>query len=306
MTTDKKSIAREQVDVYPSDLPAPTFQEIIYGPHERNVLDFWQADSENPSPLVFVIHGGGWISGSKERIARFVEVVELLREGISVVAINYRLISEDIEETPPVKAPLEDAARALQYIRSRACEWKIDPQRIGVAGGSAGACSSLWLAYHSDIANTESSDPVLRESTALNCVAVRFPQTTLDPKLMVDWMPNSVYGAHAFGIESFDEFLQKRDSMLPWIKKYSPHSLVSSKSPPVALFYNGSPAMGESQNDPTHSANFGVGLQQRCLELGAECDLVYPGSTINHESPTKYLINKLNKSVSPSSHFSPF
>lgn len=47
---------------------------------------------------------------------------------------------------PPVKVPLHDAARALQFVRSKAAEWNIDKQRIGAAGGSAGACSSLWLA----------------------------------------------------------------------------------------------------------------------------------------------------------------
>ena len=39
---------------------------------------------------------------------------------------------------PPVKAPLEDAARALQFVRSKAAEWNIDKKRIGATGGSAG------------------------------------------------------------------------------------------------------------------------------------------------------------------------
>ncbi len=49
-------------------------------------------------------------------------------------------------QVPPVKGPLHDAARALQFVCSKSAEWNIDKQRIGASGGSAGACSSLWLA----------------------------------------------------------------------------------------------------------------------------------------------------------------
>ena len=68
--------------------------EVRYGTHQRQVLDFWQAESETPTPLVFVIHGGGWQGGSKERAQRFADVAALLKAGISVVAINYRLIKQ--------------------------------------------------------------------------------------------------------------------------------------------------------------------------------------------------------------------
>ena len=66
---------------------------------------------------------------------------EALAKGISVVAINYRYVKNGVEEKvePPVKAPLEDAARALQTIRSKAKEWNLDKKRIGATGGSAGA-----------------------------------------------------------------------------------------------------------------------------------------------------------------------
>jgi hypothetical protein len=53
--------------------------------------------------------------------------------------------------------------------------------------------------------------------------------------------------------------------------------------------------MGKNQADPTHSANFGIGLQQRCKELGIACDVVYPGAAdIRHQTPTAYLIAVLS------------
>ena len=96
------------------------------------------------------------------------------------MAINYRYVTST--EKPPVKAPLDDAARALQFVRSKAMEWNLDKKRIGAAGGSAGACSSLWLAFHDDLADPKSNDPVARESSRLSCAAVTGAQTTLDPE----------------------------------------------------------------------------------------------------------------------------
>lgn len=279
---------------YPASVPKPTQSGVAYGKHERHVLDFWKAESDKPTPLVFVIHGGAWLNGSKERLNRFVDPNALLKAGISVVAINYRLIKHAKGVEPPVKAPLHDAARALQFVRSKADEWNIDKARIGAAGGSAGACSSLWLAYHDDLADPKSEDPIARESTRLWCVAATNPQTSLDPKQMKEWTPNSTYGGHAFGINGFDKFLAERESILPWIAEYSPYSLVSADDPPVSLFYKSPPAIGENQKDPTHSANFGVKLQERCEELSVTCELVYHGApNVRYRTPAGYLIAEL-------------
>ncbi len=281
---------------YEEGVPGPTLSEVRYGEHERHVLDFWKAEADTPTPLAFVIHGGGWNGGSKERMSRFADCEALLEAGISVVAINYRLMRHSQDVVPPVKAPLHDAARALQFVRSKADEWNIDRARVGAAGGSAGACSSLWLAYHDDLADPKSEDVVARESTRLWCAAVQGPQTTLDPAQMVEWTPNSRYGGHAFGKENFAQFLADRESILPWLAEYSPYALVSADDPPVCLFYNAPPAIGQEQKDPTHTANFGVKLQERCIELGVQCEVIYPGSSdAGHETPTDYLIATLKR-----------
>src|SRR5689334_21029656 len=43
----------------------PAFKDVHYGPHERNVLDFWKAESKQPTPLLVSIHGGGFMRGNK-------------------------------------------------------------------------------------------------------------------------------------------------------------------------------------------------------------------------------------------------
>ncbi|MDF1824691.1 MAG: alpha/beta hydrolase [Verrucomicrobiales bacterium] len=281
---------------YAESVPEPTLTEISYGSHERHVLDFWKAESEFPTPVAFVIHGGGWSGGSKERLSKFADPQQLLDAGISVVAINYRYVKQAAEDgvKPPVKGPLHDAARALQFIRSKAKEWNIDKERIGAAGGSAGACSSLWLAYHDDLADPESEDPVARESSRLWCAAVLGAQTTLDPAQMKEWTPNSRYGGHAFGISKFSEFLASRDRILPWIEEYSPYALVSADDPPVFIVYSAPPGIGLEQKDPTHTSNFGVKLQEHCATFDLACEVVFPGQPHQfYETTTDYLVAAL-------------
>jgi acetyl esterase/lipase len=284
----------------PEPLP-PTLANVPYGEDKMQVLDFWKADSKQPTPLVFFIHGGAWKGNDKDRVSG---LHQYLAAGISVVSINYRFVpaAHAAGVKPPVKWPLHDAARALQFVRSKAAEWNIDKTRIGASGGSAGACSSLWLAFHDDMADPGSQDPIARESTRLLCAGVVGAQTSLDPKQMKEWTPNSVYGGHAFGfngdkekkLSAFQQFLDNRDQILPWIKEYSPYELVTAEDPPVYLFYTVPPALGKKQRDPTHTANFGVKLQEKMKEVGVDCHLMYPGApALKYPDPVEFLIGQL-------------
>jgi len=269
--------------------------DVPYGKHPRQVLDFYQAKSDKPTPVVFYIHGGGWQAGDKKTNPK-----PFLDKGISVVAINYRYVKNGVEEKvePPVKAPLEDAARALQFVRSKANEWNLDKKRIGATGGSAGGCSSLWLAFHDDMANPSSTDPIARESTRLYCAAVNGAQTSLDPKELHEWMPNYSYGAHAFGLPNFKSLTENREKVLKWIKEYSPIEHASKDDPPIGLFYTGDKdaKVGDSPKDPTHSPILGIKLEEKLKELGVDVVLVYPGRpSTKYKNSTEYLIDRLSK-----------
>lgn len=285
------------------DKPEPTMANVPYGEHERQVLDFYQAKSDKPTPVVFFIHGGGWVGGDKGSVA---DVAHFLDAGISVVAINYRYSwqAQLAGVKPPVEWPIHDAARALQFVRSKAQEWNLDKTRIGATGGSAGACSSLWLALHKDLADPNAEDPIARESTRLWCAAVAGGQTSLDPAQLKEWTPNSRYGGHAFGFMDpndlstrdtrFAEFLAAREQVLPWIKEYSPYEHVSEDDPPIYMIYTSPPGLGQEQKDPTHTANYGVKLEEKLKSVGVPCELVYPGAPdVKHETMTAYLIERL-------------
>ena len=135
-----------------------------------------------------------------------------------------------------------------------------------------------------------------RESSRLACAAVTGAQTTLDPKQMKEWTPNSKYGGHAFGLRSFADFLKQREKILPWIGEYSPYALVTKDDPPVYLTYRTPPAIGKDQKDPTHTSNFGVKLLEHCKSKGVACELFYPGlPNVKHENPTAFLISQLKR-----------
>ncbi len=161
----------------------PTVADFKYADDsDRQVFDLWLAKSDQPTPLVVFIHGGGWMNGDKANY-RDRDIQPFLDRGISVASVSYRFILQAMDQgvVPPVKAPLHDAARAIQTIRSKSAEWNIDKMRIAATGSSAGACTSLWLAFHDDLADPKSGDMVARESSRLTAAAVIGAQTSLDP-----------------------------------------------------------------------------------------------------------------------------
>ena len=165
----------------PQNKIKPTHANVSYGDHKMKVIDFWKAQGDGPRPLLVYIHGGGWIGGDKKR--RDADVKPFLDKGISYAAINYRLTGE-----AALPAPVHDAARAIQFIRSKAVEWNIRKDRIALTGGSAGACTSMWILCHDDLAKLDSADPVARESTRVTAAAVGGGQTSIDPKVIEPWL----------------------------------------------------------------------------------------------------------------------
>ena len=167
---------------------APDASDIPYGPHPRNVLDLWKADSPRPTPLWVWIHGGGFMGGDPSFVPPAL-LGDALPAGISVASINYRLSQQE-----PYPAPMHDAARAIQFLRFRGRHgWNIDPARVAAGGGSAGGGISLWLGFHDDLAERDSGDPVARESTRPTCMACTATQSSYDPNFIKSIIPGPAW-----------------------------------------------------------------------------------------------------------------
>ncbi len=156
----------------------------------------------------------------------------------------------------------------------------------------------MWLAFHDDMADPKSSDPVLRESTRLYCAAVNGAQVSLDPKTVREWLPNYTYGAHAFGLANLDEVEKQREKLAPWIKEYSPNAHVTKDDPAIGLYYTGvkGAKVGENHPDPTHSPILGLKLAEQLKAAGVEV-VFHSATEPNKDLPTAqaFLIARLKK-----------
>ncbi|MCX7012050.1 MAG: alpha/beta hydrolase, partial [Candidatus Sumerlaeota bacterium] len=151
--------AAEQKEYDKDAGPRPDLEDVAYGPDEQLKLDLWKAKSNQPTPVLVFFHGGG---GDKLMYRGHPLLISCLSNGISAVAVNYRPIHQ-----VPNPVPMQDAGRAIQFLRHKAGEFNLDPKRVAAMGTSLGANVSISLAYNDDLANPQSDDPVLRESSRL-------------------------------------------------------------------------------------------------------------------------------------------
>lgn len=252
--------------------PAPDYANVRYGPHERNVLDVWLAKSATAAPLVIYYHGGGFRGGDKRTLN--IELLEKLRaNGINVAAANYRL--SDVATYP---AAMLDCARALQFLRLNAAQYKIDPARVGAFGGSAGAGISQWIAYHDDLADPANADPVLRQSTRLSAVAPFNAQSSYDPRFIQKLMnSDQVHPALVafFGMSSAADAGNPRFFAL--FEDSSPINFLTADDPPILVFFgqrNDPLPVNSSGEEHIHHPKFGFVLKEKADRLGVECTLI--------------------------------
>ncbi len=265
-----------------SDANPPTFADVHYGPHERNVLDFWQAKSSAPTPLVVFIHGGGFVSGDKSKSRGDKLIQQCLDAGVSFAAINYRY-----RTTAPIQDVLRDCARAIQFLRSKSGEWHIDKSRVASYGGSAGAGTSLWLAFHDDLADPANADPVLRESSRLCCAGAMSCQFSYD---VLRW--SELFGDEAvrrfsepdanwpafYGLNSDDDL--KGPTGLKVRADCDMMGLISKDDPPV--FLSSSMRGGEitDRGQYLHHPKHAQAIYDHCHELGLVAVATLPALSV--------------------------
>ena len=253
-------------------IPSPSARIVYGGAHPKQYVELWLPDGAAPAggrPLAVYIHGGSWTSGEAIDIVIAEHLKELLGRDIAVASVSYRLLQDAKEVKPPVRAVRDDVTAALMKLKSSVADYGVDADRLGLVGGSAGACMALAVAL---------SDG---NFLGVSFVAAAYPQTTLDPKEMKEWIPNQgTYGAHAFGMK-WNDYLAKRDAMLPEIERYSPAALARRLEPTAAPeivmeYWPGSfPASdGKAVKDPVHSAQFGIAFERICKERCMPCALL--------------------------------
>lgn len=108
--------------------------DLSYGEGEAQKLDiFYPDDGDGPFPVFAEVHGGGWYFGQK-RSDEFEPFLLGLSRGYAVVSLGYTL-------SPKAHFPqaVEELKGAIRYLKAHAAELRLDPSRIALWGGSAGA-----------------------------------------------------------------------------------------------------------------------------------------------------------------------
>ncbi|NUN49022.1 MAG: alpha/beta hydrolase [Candidatus Brocadiae bacterium] len=131
-----------------------------------------------PMPAVVWIHGGGWRGGDKNNAAN---CIALARRGFLAVSINYRLSG-----VAPFPAAVEDSKCAVRWLRSSAAKLRIDPERIGVWGSSAGGHLALMVGCADEGAGLEGKGGYAGVSSRVRAVISWFGPSDLRGSVLPD------------------------------------------------------------------------------------------------------------------------
>jgi triacylglycerol lipase len=130
-----------ELTLSPAAIAIRTQRDVVFHEDEgeRIKADLYRPDSDDKLPTIVMIHGGAWMAGDKWHVIDHAR--EMAEAGFVVMAINYRL-------APKFKWPtqLVDCQRSLDWIQENHLAWKMDLNRIGVWGYSAGAHLGLMMA----------------------------------------------------------------------------------------------------------------------------------------------------------------
>jgi hypothetical protein len=187
-----------------------------------------------------------------------------LEAGVSFMAINYRF-----RASAPIQDILRDCARSIQFVRSKAKDYNIDSARIASYGGSAGAATSLWLAFHPDLADPKNPDPVRRESsrilaagainTQATCNTQRWPEFLGRPNS--DWERPGEFVAF-YGFTSPADLTTDRGRAI--LDDVDMLKLISRDDPPVFMFTNSPDGEPSNRGEYVHHPNHARAVKKAC------------------------------------------
>jgi acetyl esterase/lipase len=246
-------------------------EDVIYGRKFGTALtlDVFAPTGKRNGAAVIVIVSGGWFSSHAAINVGFAD--EFLKRGYTVFEVVHG--SQPKFTIPEI---FEDIQRAVRFIRHNAEKYNIDPDRIGVTGGSAGGHLSLMIGTAGTPGNPKAKDPVDRASSRVQAVACFFPPT--------DFLNYGEKGKDAIGRGTlkdfkapfaFQEFDKKTRSFVPITdekrivemgRKISPIYHVSADDPPALIIHGDADKLVPIQQAESIVAKF--------KEVGVEAKLI--------------------------------
>jgi acetyl esterase/lipase len=195
-------------------------------------MDIIRPKNPNGLAVAFMV-SGGWKSKAAGETEAWL-MAPLLRRGYTIFAICH--ISQPDSMVPEI---IEDVARGIRTIRHRAKEYGIDPNRIGVTGGSAGGHLSLMLATRGKEPHPEPKDDIDRENAAVQAVAIFYPVTDL---LNLDGSTEDLGdgGPPKSFVKAFGPEAQIKEQWQQIGRDASPIYFVDQELPPTLIYHGDS------------------------------------------------------------------
>ena len=210
------------------DLKLPTPESVVvkkgveYGRAGQVSLKldlFRPKDLDQETAGLIFIHGGGWKSGKRSDYHYY--CVKFAEQGFVVTTITYRL-----QDVDPFPAAVEDAKCAVRWMRASAATIHVDPDRIGIIGGSAGGHLAMMVGYTSDHPSLEGTGGNQRASSRVQAVVNLYGPCDLTvPKAANDGLVTRFLGGKT--IEDAPELFQLA----------SPITHITEDDPPTLILH---------------------------------------------------------------------
>ena len=232
---------------------------VVYGKRHGHELTIDVVRPGRPNGLgIAVLVSGGWRS-SKNSFRPWM-TAPLLRRGYTIFAVYH--VSQPEASVMEI---VDDMHRGVRFIRHHAKEYGIDPNRLGVSGGSAGGHLSLMLATRGGPGPAQAGDPVDRESSAVQAVAIFYPVTDL-----VDLGSSTENPGDGGPPKSFVKAFGPQSTNLvvwgPISREMSPLYHVSTNLPPTLILQGGA----DTLTPPEQSERF----ERKAVALGRTVEVI--------------------------------
>jgi acetyl esterase/lipase len=234
-------------------------EDVIYGRKFGTALtlDVFQPRPANGVGIILMV-SGGWFSSHESINADYFRA--LLNRGYTVFAVVHGSQPKFV-----ITEIVPDINRAVRFIRHNAAHYGVDPNRLGITGGSAGGHLSLTMGTQGGPGDANAKDPVDRESSAVQCVACFFPPT--------DFLNYSRPGEDAVGVGTLKDFksafgprADAEEGRQKLGREISPIYFIHSNMPPMLIIHGDADKLV-----PIYQAQTFV---KRCEEVGSKAKLV--------------------------------
>ena len=205
--------------------------DVVYG-HKLGcalTMDVFTPAKPNGIGVIWMV-SGGWVSNHNSINPAWAKL--MTDRGLTVFQVVHgsqpRFIIPEI---------VEDINRSVRFIRTHASEYKVDPNKLGICGASAGGHLSLMIGAFGGPGNPDARDPVDRASSAVQCVAALFPPTDFLAWGKADTLPVSSPQMSPFRPAFGPAINGTEEEQKALLRKISPYFGVTEKMPPTLLIH---------------------------------------------------------------------